>query len=144
MTSWVVIDSGIYLTLSLQEKDAPKAKKLFNMLANSGYTIATPYLFRYEITSVTRKHIASGKLTVADGRQLMEGILNQSIVTFTEEFLLRNAFELANQYNLVGAYDAQYLALANHLKCDLWTADRRLFNGVSSSLTWVHLLENFT
>lgn len=144
MTSWVVVDSGVFLSLALQEKDAPKAKKLFNLWANLGYTIATPYLFRYEIISVTRKYISSGKLTVTDGRQLMEGILNQSIVTFTEEFLLRNAFELANQYNLVAAYDAQYLALASHLNCDLWTADKRLFNNVSSSLAWVYLLENFT
>ncbi|MBC8099768.1 MAG: type II toxin-antitoxin system VapC family toxin [Armatimonadetes bacterium] len=45
--------------------------------------------------------------------------------------LYRRAYELAEQLSLPTAYDAQYLAVAEHLGCDFWTADERLYNAVT-------------
>jgi predicted nucleic acid-binding protein len=41
---------------------------------------------------------------------------------------------------LKAAYDAYYLALAESLKADFWTADQRLTNAVAEKLPWVKCL----
>jgi predicted nucleic acid-binding protein len=40
--------------------------------------------------------------------------------------------------NRAAAYDSFYLALAERLGCNLWTADRRLWQAVSAG--WVRLV----
>jgi predicted nucleic acid-binding protein len=52
--------------------------------------------------------------------------------------LHQQAIELAQQHGLPAAYDAHYLALADMISAELWTADLRLFNLVAGTLTWVH------
>jgi predicted nucleic acid-binding protein len=60
-----------------------------------------------------------------------------------EDALLIRAYELATYYKRPTAYDSQYLAVAEHLSSELWTADERLFNTVSKDLEWVKWLGNF-
>jgi predicted nucleic acid-binding protein len=45
------------------------------------------------------------------------------------------ALEWTVRLNRVAAYDSFYLALAETLQCELWTADQRLCNAVG--LPWV-------
>ncbi len=42
------------------------------------------------------------------------------------------------------SYDAHYLALAEHLGCEFWTADKRLHNAVHEKLPWVRGLGDFS
>jgi predicted nucleic acid-binding protein len=51
------------------------------------------------------------------------------------------ALDLAEKFCLPAAYDAHYLALAELLAGEFWTANRRLARTVQSSLPWVHLVE---
>ena len=51
--------------------------------------------------------------------------------------------ELAHRFGLHAAYDAHYLALAEHEKCEYWTADSRLCNAVKAKLPWVHQLSEY-
>ena len=51
------------------------------------------------------------------------------------------ALELASRFSLPAAYDAHYLALAELLEGEFWTADAGLARAVESSLPWVHLVE---
>ncbi len=144
MTSWVVIDSGLRLAITLKETHAVKAGALLDWLAENQYQIAAPYLFRYELVSVIRKHIYRGSITVDDGSALVQGLLREPVEMFTNEALLPRALELATQYNRPTAYDLIYLALAEQLDCEFWTADLKLYNAVSSGLTWVKWIGNFS
>lgn len=53
------------------------------------------------------------------------------------------AWELARQFNRPQAYDSYYLALAEILDRELWTADERLYNVVKDHLSWVKWLGNY-
>jgi len=53
-------------------------------------------------------------------------------------------YALAAQFNRPAAYDSQYLAVAERLGCEFWTADERLYNAVKTHLSWVKWLGNFT
>jgi predicted nucleic acid-binding protein len=143
MTSWVVVDSGIYLTSALNEPHAANANDLLATLVASQFQLAAPYLFRYELVSVIRKHVARGTITLADGRTMLQGLLREPVQIFTDELLLQRAFDLATQFGRPAAYDSFYLALAEHLKCEFWTADQKLFNVVSGNLSWVKWIGNF-
>lgn len=46
------------------------------------------------------------------------------------------AFDWTRRLNRIAAYDSFYLALAESLQCDLWTADRRLQGAVGQP--WLH------
>lgn len=58
--------------------------------------------------------------------------------------LLTEAYELAVRFNRPRAYDSQYMALADRLQCDFWTADERLVNSVQAQFSRIHWLGNWT
>jgi predicted nucleic acid-binding protein len=47
---------------------------------------------------------------------------------------------LATRFNRPATYDAHYLALAEMMDCEFWTADERLFNAVRDELSWARWL----
>lgn len=53
--------------------------------------------------------------------------------------LNRQALQWAERLAQSKAYDAQYLALAEHLQAEFWTADEHMVNSVKQSgITWAH------
>jgi predicted nucleic acid-binding protein len=59
---------------------------------------------------------------------------------YREADLHRRALALANRFSLPAAHDAHYLAVADHLGGELWTADQALARTVQPELAWVHLV----
>ena len=50
------------------------------------------------------------------------------------------AMQLAGELRQGAAYDAHYLALAESLDCELWTADQRFYgaaNAVIGNVRWI-------
>lgn len=50
---------------------------------------------------------------------------------------------MLQKFNFATVYDATYLALAEFVGCEFWTADRRLVAGVRDSLPFVRHLDEF-
>ena len=69
--------------------------------------------------------------------------LSLFITTPTPGNLYDRALQIADQFNLGAVYDAHYLALAQLLGCDLWTADQRLINTVSGKLPFVRWIGDY-
>jgi len=145
MTSWVVADSSLFLAAVLQESHSQRADALINSWISENIQIAAPTLFRYEIIAVLRKNVYRGLISPEQALVAQKNLLSSThgVDFIIDDALLKRGYELAAQLNRPTAYDSQYLAVAERLDCEFWTADQKLFNAVSGSLSWVKWIGNF-
>jgi predicted nucleic acid-binding protein len=143
MTSWVVADSGIMLATVLVEPYSANAKALVAFWKAQNMKVAAPSLFHYEIVAVLRKHVYRGTISQEKATTSIQALLETPVQLFMDIALLKRAYELATQFNRPTAYDSQYLAVAEHLNCEFWTTDEKLFNSVNSQLPWIKWIRNF-
>ncbi len=139
MTS-ICIDSGLLLKLVLNEPDSHLADSLWRSWLTAGSQLVAPPLLPIEVTAVLRKHVHRGLLTSELGWRALQNALAFDVVIMTFPDLHERAWQLAAQLNRPTAYDTHYLALAQILGCEFWTADERLKNAAQLSLPWVHWL----
>jgi predicted nucleic acid-binding protein len=138
-TSYTVLDSGILLTTVQTERFTKRARELLRTLADQeGVEFAAPTLIRYELVAVTRKWVHRGLATPEAAQIILNTLLAYPITLFFDPALLQRGYELATMYNRPTAYDAQYLAVAERLSCDFWTADERLYNAVKDHFVHIH------
>jgi len=143
MNSLACVDACLALKLVLGEDDSPKAIALWKSWVDRNVTVAAPPLLAYEVTSVLRTKVHCGLLTPELGEEAFREIHAQGIHCLSPESLHIHAWELAKRLDRPAAYDAHYLALAEILGCEFWTADKHLFNAVQETLPWVrHLRES--
>jgi predicted nucleic acid-binding protein len=105
-------------------------------------SIVAPTLLYYEVTNGLYRYQKAGILpSEAVEKALMAALaLPIELVSNTEPH--RRARDVAAMYNLSATYDAHYLALAQWMEVDLWTADMRLVNSFKShKLSWVKGIE---
>lgn len=143
MTSWIVIDNHILIAAAIVETYTAQAEALLRWIQAEEISIAAPNLIRYESVSVLRKLAHRGTITPQNGKELLKNILERPIYLVMEGDLLMRAYQIAGEFGMPSAYDAQYLAVAEHLNCAFWTGDRRLFNTVQPRLTWVKYIGDY-
>lgn len=144
MSSWATIDASVFLASVLTEQYTKEARALLESLKQQNITIAAPVLVHYEIAAVLRKHTYRGTLTLEEATSALQLLLAQPVQTFVDNTLLQRGYELAGEFNRPTAYDSQYLAVAERLASDFWTADERLYNALHSRLSWIQWLGNYT
>src|SRR5258708_2053326 len=132
----IVADSGIFLAAVLQESYSKQADMRRNQGDAQDIQIVGPTLFRCEITAVIRKNVYRGLLTQGAAAKVRANLqpLIVGLTFLVDDALLQRGYELAERFNRPTAYDAQYLAIAERLSCEFWTADERLFNAVQQDL----------
>jgi predicted nucleic acid-binding protein len=105
-----------------------------------------PALWVYETTSAISKAVHFKQITENEGRQALEqvdALGTQLLVPDLEQN--RISFDWTLRLKRASAYDSFYLALAQALECDFWTADKRLFNALHDmQLNWLHWIEELT
>jgi predicted nucleic acid-binding protein len=108
-------------------------------------TPCAPRLWMSETTSAIRFLLSQKEITSDEADQALRTIhaLRVEIVNEDEELCLR-ALELAGKLGQFKSYDAIYLALAEKLVVDFWTADERLANRCRKDLklNWVYFIGN--
>jgi predicted nucleic acid-binding protein len=85
--------------------------------------LAAPDLVDVETVSVLRRRWRTGDLTARRFSSAVDDLAELAVVRFPTLPLLRRAYDLRAN---VSAYDATYVALAEHLGWSLVTADARL------------------
>ena len=139
----VVLDSGIFIAGIYPEALTVQAKGLLQQLQTEQAALHAPYLLRYELIAVSRKAVYQKRVTAEEGLIARDQLLSYPVTLHFDVGLLKRAYELAEIYNRPTAYDAQYLALAERLSCDFWTADERMFNAVYAQFPGIRWLKNW-
>ena len=140
MSSQICVDASFALKLVLDEEESEAAEALWTGWSVGDVEIIAPCHLLFEATSVIRNHVYRRDISAAAGQAAFDALLAQEIKLLHPGRLETRAWELAQKYNRPTAYDAYYLALAEDVGCELWTADGRLHKAVHNALPWVKLL----
>lgn len=100
------------------------------MWNSQGTRVAAPYLMPVELTNALHQRVVRGELTVAAATQRMASLLSSGLELHQPPHVYGRALALARQLGQGATYDAHYLALAERLGCELWTADGRFYRAV--------------
>jgi predicted nucleic acid-binding protein len=88
------------------------------------------------VTSALTKIARFGDLGPQEARNVLTLVPQLGVrLVPPDEALTHSAFDWTMRLGRAAAYDSFYLALAQRLECELWTADRHLRNAVD--LPWV-------
>ncbi len=134
--SSAVIDASVAVKTVLPDPLQERCEALIARLVTDGYDLVAPALWLYESTSALCKMVYLGQLRAPRAYGAVAQIMALGIeLVSPDEAQSRRALDWSLQLKRAVAYDSYYLALAERLGCDLWTADRRLANAVN--LPWV-------
>lgn len=135
----VCVDASVPLAFLLNDDEWAGAERRWSDWLRRKEDIVSPPLFQPEVTSAIRRRVFLGALPADAGESALNLSLGWPVRLWPGSPTLQlRAYEFAARFNRPRAYDAQYLAVADMLGCELWTADRRLFNAVHHHLPWVH------
>lgn len=111
----IVLDASAAVSALLNDGDARR------LLASE--SLHAPHLIDVEVLSALRRQTLAGELSDDDAKELLDVWRRLGVTRYTAGPLLPRAWALRDS---VTAYDATYVALAEHLGCALVTADARL------------------
>ena len=135
-----VADASIAVKWLVDEEDSGKALALYHGWVSSGVRIAAPYLMLAEIANALHRKAADGELALQVAIEALEDVDTLEIEFHNPPNIHAGALRLADRLDQGAVYDSIYLALAERLDCELWTADRRFYRaarGFSDRIRWL-------
>ncbi len=135
------IDANFVVKLVNNPSETSSYLTLWDRWEQSQTQIIAPTLLCYEVTNVFHRMRRAGQLLDTEAQQSLNNALNLPIRFYGDLQIHQQALEIAQQFNLPAAYDAHYLALAQRFQAVLYTGDKRLFNKVHPTFTWIHLVQ---
>ncbi len=118
------------------------ATRLGDTWAKGGIRLCAPDLIVYEATNAAFQRVRAGAASREAAKALVAGVLGTGIDFFEPTGLAPGALAFAEKCGLGATYDAFYLSLADHLDCECWTTDTRLFKAASPHLAFLRLLDS--
>ena len=134
-----VVDANLAVALVLPTPHSPQAQALWERWSVEATDVFAPDLWAYDVTSALRKAVSITGMPSQEAEAHLETLMRLSVQLVPPAFELdRLALRWAGRLGQAVAYDAHYLALAETLACDFWTADRRLADSAGTEVPWVH------
>jgi predicted nucleic acid-binding protein len=140
-SSTICIDASIILRVVLLP-DNTSIQNLWQSWVSKEIQLVAPTLLFYEVTNALYQQQKNKAISPETILKTLELSLELPITFVNEANLHLKAREIAMQYNLSATYDAHYLALADWMKIDFYTADIKLVNSLKPfKLKWVKGVE---
>jgi len=127
-----VLDASLIAKLVFPEAGADQAEALVGDLVRRRAALHAPDLLFAELANLGWKKVRRGQATSGAARGLLRVARTLGLRSWPSADLADGALEIALRLDC-SAYDALYLALADHLGATLYTADRRLGTIVQGS-----------
>ena len=143
MNGVAVIDASLAVKWLLNEADSEKAFALANYWARTSTQPVAPYLMPVEVANVLHRRVVQRHLSIEMATRLLEALLESGIEFLEPSDLHSKALDLANRLQQGAVYDAHYLALAESIDCELWTADQSFYRTAVRSFARVKWLGTF-
>jgi predicted nucleic acid-binding protein len=140
MAQRVVVDANLAVALIIPLAYSKAAAEKWRSWVSEGTGLFAPFLWEYEVVSALRKAIVAGLI----GQDETENALRRLVTLGIEEIspdihLHRSALRWSERIGQPVAYDGHYLALAESLQAEFWTADKRLTVALKDfNLSWLH------
>jgi predicted nucleic acid-binding protein len=133
-----IIDASLVIKAILPNVDHAACQAVLAHLTD--VQLAAPALWIYEITSNFAKAVHFGQITKEEGQQAIHQALTLGLKFIQpDETQSLLAFQWTLKLKRSAAYDSFYLAIAEALEADFWTADRKLFRSLEAErLGWLH------
>ncbi len=128
------------LRLLVKAKPGSRAVIQWKDWHKTGNSLVAPTLLYYEVSNALHRYTMAGELLPEEADAAIASALAFDISLYADDVLHTRAISLARKFSLPAVYDAHYLALAERLGAEFWTADKRLAQKVEAELDWVHLL----
>ena len=123
----IVIDASLMVQLLVAEPFSAPAQRLASYWAAMGIALAAPDFMPAEVSSALLRKAQEGAITAADAKVLLERYYRMGIALYPSRQLHSRAIDLSLELRQRMPYDSHYLALAEALDCDFWTADRPFY-----------------
>lgn len=136
----ICVDSSIVIKLLLDEPDSEAVSSLWEKWAGEDREIYAPFLLHYEIYNVIRNKTHRHVIRESEQKRIFNVYHSFNLKFIADTELMTSAIGLANRFNLPSIYDAIYLALAQKMSLEFWTADLKLARAVSNRLSFVRTL----
>ena len=139
--TYVVVDASVSLKWALDDEESvSQAIALRDAALDGRWRMVAPSLWVYEVTNGLLTAVRRQRLTASTGLQAL-GLL-QAVGVRLADPEAKDVYEMGCQYH-VAAYDAAYLALATSLRADLWTGDRKFYEAVRDSASFVRWIGEY-
>ena len=140
MSGSVVVDASLAIKWLVEEDDSDKAQAILQSWVAQDVTRIAPYLMPFEVANALHRRVLRGELNVSQSALLRSLLLDSRLELHHSSSMHVRAMQLAGELRQGAAYDAHYLALAESLDCELWTADQRFYgaaNAVIGNVRWI-------
>ena len=129
-----MVDASLAVKWVFEEEDSEEARELRDYWSGAAIQPAAPRLLMYEFANVLHLKVRWGQYPIEEAFKALSDLMASEIELIDTESVHARAMEIASQLNQGAVYDAHYLALAEHLDCEFWTADRA-FARASAGIT---------
>ena len=140
MNSFVVVDASLAFKWLVEEEHSDRAHAILQSWESRDARMTAPHLMAVEVTNALHRRVVRGELTVEAATDLIVSLLSSRLELHETPNLHGRALELASQLRQGAVYDSHYLALAETLDCDLWTADEKFYRAaspVTDNVRWI-------
>jgi predicted nucleic acid-binding protein len=140
-----VVDASVVIKRLIPEDYSEQARALFTDCLQNGQPLFAPPLLPSEVTNVLyqRTRRQANTISVSDAEQALALFLLLPIRLEASPDLYPRALAFARTHGLRATYDSVYVALAQILGVEVWTADERLVRDVGTTAPWVHWIGNY-
>jgi len=121
----LVIDASVLVKAFIPESGSEEAGSLLARVEAAEVGLIAPELIYPETANILWKKVRRNELTLDEAREIAEAVLAVPIRAEAAASTILLALDIALAFG-VTAYDAQYVALAEALDCQLITADQKL------------------
>lgn len=138
--STICIDASLVVRLVTDVNQESNIARLWEQWDVNNMSLVAPALLFFEVTNALYRYQHQGWFQLDTVTAMLRAALALPIEMMGDIHLHLRAREAAMEYNLKAAYDAHYLALADHLNCEFWTVDARLIHSLQNfNLQWARL-----